>query len=99
MLMTTTAAIMTKMTTNFQGQKMVLVFLGSTVNFIQDSSHTMNMIMGKKSYILMIILWLNSLNYRVLVIMAVNDTFNSRGYTDRKKKIIREWNKTNSSPR
>ena len=22
-----------------------------------------------------------------------------RGYTDRKKKIIREWNKTNSSPR
>ena len=23
----------------------------------------------------------------------------SRGYTDRKKKIIREWNKTNSSPR
>ena len=33
---------------NFQGQKMVLVFLGSTVNFIQDSSHTMNMIMGKK---------------------------------------------------
>ena len=49
--MTTTAAIMTKMTTNFQGQKMVLVFLGSTVNFIQDSSHTMNMIMGKKCYI------------------------------------------------
>ena len=46
--MTTTAAIMTKMTTNFQGQKMVLVFLGSTVNFIQDSSHTTNMIMGKK---------------------------------------------------
>ena len=33
---------------NFQGQKMVLVFLGSTVNFIQDSSHTTNMIMGKK---------------------------------------------------
>ena len=49
--MTTTAAIMTKMTTNFQGQKMVLVFLGSTANFIQDSSHTMNMIMGKKSHI------------------------------------------------
>ena len=36
---------------NLQGQKMVLVFLGSTANFIQDSSHTMNMIMGKKSYI------------------------------------------------
>ena len=33
---------------NFQGQKMVLVFLGSTDNFIQDYSHTMNMIMGKK---------------------------------------------------
>ena len=47
----------------------------------------------------MTILWLNSLNYCVLVIMAANDTFNSRGYTDRKKKIIREWNKTNSSPR
>ena len=44
-------------------------------------------------------IWLSIIDIWLLILYEDNDILNSRGYTDRKKKIIREWNKTNSSPR
>ena len=76
---------------------------GSMDNFIPVSSRTMSTIMGKLFIILVNTeknkFFLASSHKLPNPSTSANYTIHSRGYTDRKKKIIREWNKSNSSPR